>query len=93
MCFIPMKSRNEREGPSMRPAVDPKVVSAENDQVDISRQDNFRHSGYGRNGFLRFIPTGPMPSGVAGQFLGALLQSTMCSLYVQFNSLAACSCW
>jgi putative oxidoreductase len=30
---------------------------------------------FGLNGFLRFIPTGPMPSGVAGQFLGALLQS------------------
>jgi len=30
---------------------------------------------FGLNGFLRFIPTGPLPSGLAGQFLGALLQS------------------
>jgi uncharacterized membrane protein YphA (DoxX/SURF4 family) len=30
---------------------------------------------FGLNGFLNFIPTGPMPTGVAGQFLGALAQS------------------
>ena len=29
---------------------------------------------FGMNGFLSFIP-GPMPSGLAGQFLGALTQS------------------
>jgi uncharacterized membrane protein YphA (DoxX/SURF4 family) len=30
---------------------------------------------FGLNGFLNFIPMGPMPSGLAGQFLGALAQS------------------
>ena len=30
---------------------------------------------FGLNGFLQFIPTGPLPSGVAGQFLSALIQS------------------
>src|SRR5258706_777403 len=29
----------------------------------------------GLNGFLNFIKMGPMPSGLAGQFVGALLQS------------------
>ena len=30
---------------------------------------------FGLNGFLNFISTGPMPTGLAGQFLGALVQS------------------
>jgi putative oxidoreductase len=30
---------------------------------------------FGLNGFLQFLPMGPMPSGAAGQFLGALLAS------------------
>ena len=30
---------------------------------------------FGANGFLDFIPKGPMPTGMAGQFLGELLQS------------------
>ena len=30
---------------------------------------------FGANGFLDFIPKGPMPSGVAGQFLAALFES------------------
>lgn len=30
---------------------------------------------FGLNGFLHFIPMGPMPSGLAGQFIGALMQS------------------
>jgi hypothetical protein len=30
---------------------------------------------FGMNGFLNFIPMGPMPSGLAGQFAGALFQS------------------
>lgn len=30
---------------------------------------------FGLNGFLHFIPMGPLPSGPAGQFLGALMQS------------------
>src|SRR6267143_1453622 len=30
---------------------------------------------FGANGFLDFIPKGPMPSGIAGQFLAALFQS------------------
>jgi len=30
---------------------------------------------FGLNGFLNFIPMGPMPTGTAGQFLGALAQS------------------
>ncbi|MGB7751934.1 MAG: DoxX family membrane protein [Candidatus Acidiferrales bacterium] len=30
---------------------------------------------FGLNGFLNFIPTGPMPSGLAGQFVTVLLQS------------------
>jgi putative oxidoreductase len=29
----------------------------------------------GLNGFLNFIDAGPMPSGLAGQFIGALVQS------------------
>jgi putative oxidoreductase len=30
---------------------------------------------FGLNGFLNFINMGPMPSGLAGQFIGALFQS------------------
>jgi uncharacterized membrane protein YphA (DoxX/SURF4 family) len=30
---------------------------------------------FGLNGFLQFIPVGPMPPGPAGQFLSALVQS------------------
>jgi putative oxidoreductase len=30
---------------------------------------------FGLNGFLQFIPMGPMPAGLAGQFAGALVQS------------------
>ncbi len=30
---------------------------------------------FGLNGFLHFIPMGPMPSGLAGQFIGLLFQS------------------
>jgi putative oxidoreductase len=30
---------------------------------------------FGLNGFLNFIPMGPMPTGLAGQFVGALIQS------------------
>jgi putative oxidoreductase len=30
---------------------------------------------FGLNGFLNFISMGPMPTGLAGQFLGALAQS------------------
>jgi uncharacterized membrane protein YphA (DoxX/SURF4 family) len=30
---------------------------------------------FGLNGFLQFIPMGPLPSGAAGQFLSALFQS------------------
>jgi putative oxidoreductase len=30
---------------------------------------------FGLNGFLMFLPTGPMPSGLAGQFVTVLLQS------------------
>lgn len=30
---------------------------------------------FGLNGFLNFIPMGPMPTGLAGQFIGALVQS------------------
>ena len=30
---------------------------------------------FGLNGFLHFIPMGPMPTGLAGQHIGALVQS------------------
>ena len=30
---------------------------------------------FGLNGFLNFLSMGPMPTGLAGQFLGALIQS------------------
>ena len=30
---------------------------------------------FGLNHYLNFIPMGPMPTGLAGQFLGALMQS------------------
>lgn len=30
---------------------------------------------FGLNGFLHFIPSGPMPTGTAGQFVGALIAS------------------
>jgi putative oxidoreductase len=30
---------------------------------------------FGLNGFLHFIPMGPMPTGLAGQFMGVLFQS------------------
>jgi hypothetical protein len=32
-------------------------------------------TAFGLNGFLNFMPMGPMPSGTAGQFLGALFAS------------------
>ena len=30
---------------------------------------------FGLNGFLQFIPMGPMPTGLAGEFIGALMKS------------------
>jgi uncharacterized membrane protein YphA (DoxX/SURF4 family) len=30
---------------------------------------------FGLNGYFNFINTGPLPSGLAGQFIGALAQS------------------
>lgn len=30
---------------------------------------------FGANGFLQFLPMGPMPTGTGGQFLGALMAS------------------
>jgi len=30
---------------------------------------------FGLNGFLRFIPSGPLPSGTAGQFITAMMDS------------------
>jgi len=30
---------------------------------------------FGLNGFMHFIPMGPMPTGAAGQFIGALMQT------------------
>jgi putative oxidoreductase len=30
---------------------------------------------FGLNAFLQFMPMGPMPTGLAGQFIGALVQS------------------
>lgn len=30
---------------------------------------------FGMNGFLNFIPMGPMPTGLAGQYIAALVQS------------------
>lgn len=30
---------------------------------------------FGLNGFLRFIPMGPMPSGVAGQYISVMMES------------------
>lgn len=30
---------------------------------------------FGMNHYLNFIPTGPLPAGMAGQFLGALMAS------------------
>jgi putative oxidoreductase len=30
---------------------------------------------FGLNGFLNFFPMGPMPTGLAGQYLGVLMQS------------------
>jgi putative oxidoreductase len=30
---------------------------------------------FGLNGFLNFLPMGPLPEGLAGQFLSALAQS------------------
>jgi uncharacterized membrane protein YphA (DoxX/SURF4 family) len=30
---------------------------------------------FGLNGFLRFIPSGPLPSGAAGQFITAMMDS------------------
>jgi putative oxidoreductase len=32
-------------------------------------------SVFGLNGFLHFIPSGPLPAGLAGQFAGVLMQS------------------
>jgi putative oxidoreductase len=35
---------------------------------------------FGLNGFLHFIPMGPPPTGLAGQFIGALVQSNYFSV-------------
>src|SRR6185503_11951454 len=35
---------------------------------------------FGLNGFLHFIPMGPPPAGLAGQFIGALAQSNYFSV-------------
>ena len=35
---------------------------------------------FGLNGFLHFIPMGPPPTGLAGQFIGALTQSNYFSV-------------
>ena len=35
---------------------------------------------FGLNGFLHFIPMGPPPTGLAGQFIGALAQSNYFSV-------------
>jgi putative oxidoreductase len=46
---------------------------------------------FGLNGFLLFLPTGPMPSGLAGQFVTALVQShyvqVVCALEIAGGAL------
>jgi putative oxidoreductase len=46
---------------------------------------------FGLNGFLMFLPTGPMPSGLAGQFVTALVQShyvqVVCALEIAGGAL------
>lgn len=46
---------------------------------------------FGLNGFLMFIPTGPMPTGLAGQFVTVLLQShyvlVVCALQIAGGAL------
>jgi uncharacterized membrane protein YphA (DoxX/SURF4 family) len=37
---------------------------------------------FGLNGFLHFLPAGSLPTGVAGQYLGALFQSPYLSVVV-----------
>src|SRR5882672_11265697 len=40
---------------------------------------------FGLNGFLHFIPMGPMPTGLAGQFVAALSQSHYMSVVFAFQ--------
>lgn len=44
---------------------------------------------FGLNGFLHFIPMGPMPTGVAGQFAGALFASHLVWLVAGFQVAGA----
>ena len=48
---------------------------------------------FGLNGFLNFLSMGPMPTGLAGQFIGALFLSlTITGWWQRFKSQAACYC-
>jgi putative oxidoreductase len=42
---------------------------------------------FGLNGFLHFIPMGPLPTGLAGQFIGALAQSNYFSVVAALQIL------
>jgi putative oxidoreductase len=43
---------------------------------------------FGLNGFLHFMPTGPMPTGLAGQFTVALIQSHYMSVVFAIQVVA-----
>jgi putative oxidoreductase len=43
---------------------------------------------FGLNGFLNFIPMGPMPTGLAGQFTAALFQSHYMSVVFALELIA-----
>jgi putative oxidoreductase len=42
---------------------------------------------FGLNGFLHFIPSGPMPTGPAGQFTGAMVESHFMWMVSGFQTL------
>ena len=48
---------------------------------------------FGLNGFLNFLKMGPMPSGLAGQFIGALVASHYFGLSPRYKSRAERCCW
>ena len=48
---------------------------------------------FGLNGFLNFLSMGPMPTGLAGQFIGALVLSHYFWVVAAYKSRGECCCW
>jgi putative oxidoreductase len=48
---------------------------------------------FGLNGFLNFLPMGPLPTGLAGQFVTVLFQSHYVLFVSGIQVLAVRCCW